>query len=153
MTIMGEDLQLWCSGSTLGCATSCSVEITSDDIDISCKDTGQWGATKRGKMSWTASSDNLMVVGDYNKLVDAMIAGTPVKLVYGTVANKAAAKEADAEGHVTPVSGWTCAKDMYYGNATISSISLTAGNGELASYSVNFNGVGALQKATSGMTV
>lgn len=147
-TIMGQDLQLFVSGKTLGCATSCSVEINSDDIDISCKDTGDWGATKRGKMSWTASSDDLMVVADYSKLVDAMIAGTALDLVYSTVSNKSAAQDPDEDGHITPTDGWKKNNDMYYGKATISSISLTAGNGEIATYTVNFNGVGKLTKST-----
>lgn len=144
--LMGEELQLWVSGETLGCATSCSVDISSDDIDVSCKDTGKWGATKRGKMSWTISSDCLFAVADYTKLVDAMIAGTYVNVEFGTVENYSGATAPDAEGHVVPEGGWTNKGDLYYGVATISSINLTADNGALATYSVTLNGVGALTK-------
>jgi len=142
---MGEKIQLFMDGKTLACATSCAVEITSDDIDISCKDTGIWGATKRGKMSWNASSDNLMCVEDYSKLVDAMILGTAVTMTFSSTANDPATT-ADENGHVIPTGGWKAAGDMYYGKCTISSISLTAGNGALATYTVKFNGVGALTK-------
>ena len=143
--IMGEKIQLFIDGKTLACATSCAVEITSDDIDISCKDTGMWGATKRGKMSWNASSDNLMCVEDYSKLVDAMLLGTPVTLTFSTTSNEPNAT-ADENGHVVPTGGSKATGDMYYGKVTISSISLTAGNGALATYTVKLNGVGALTK-------
>lgn len=146
---MGEDIQVFLGGKTLGCATSCSVEINSDDIDISCKDTGQWGATKRGKMSWSATSDNLMVVADYTELVDAMLAGKSLDFVFATVANKDKTTDPDDDGHIVPEGGWTSSNDMYSGKAVISSISMTAGNGELATYSVSFNGVGALVKTTA----
>lgn len=147
--IMGENIQLFMGGKTLACATSCSVDISSDDIDVSCKDTGKWGATKRGKITWSATSDNLMVVADYTSLVDAMISGELVTLAFSTVGNADAATTPDAEGHVVPSGGWTASGDMYVGKATISSISLSAGNGELATYSVTFNGVGALTKGAT----
>ena len=142
---MGEQIQLFKGGKTLACATSCTVEITSNDIDVSCKDTGVWGATKRGKMSWSATSDNLMCVEDYTALVDAMISGETITLAFSSVGNTATTTP-DADGHVVPANGWTAKGDMYVGKATISSINMTAGNGELATYTVNFNGVGALTK-------
>ena len=36
--IMGEQIQLFVSGKTLACATSCKINISADDIDVSCKD-------------------------------------------------------------------------------------------------------------------
>lgn len=43
--ILGEQIQLFLSGKTLACATSCSVNISSDDIDVSCKDSAGFNST------------------------------------------------------------------------------------------------------------
>lgn len=145
--IMGEQIQVFLSGKTLACATSCSVNISADEIDTSCKDTGGFKASKQGQISWTVQSDNMFVVGDYTKLVDAMLNKTVLDLTFATVANFDEQTEPDAEGHRIPTGGWTSANDLYHGKAIVSSIDLTADNGAIATYSVTFNGSGALAKA------
>ena len=146
--IMGEQIQVFLSGETLACATSCSVNISADEIDVSCKDCAGFTNTIQGRVSWTVTSDNLFVVGDYTKLVDAMLNKTVLSLTFASVANFSAATEADEDGHRVPASGWTSADDLYYGKVTISSIDMTADNGAVATYSVTFNGHGALTKST-----
>ena len=145
-TIMGEQIQLFLSGKTLACATSCSVDISSDDIDVSCKDSAGFNSTIPGRITWTASSDNLFVLTDFNTLVDAMLNKTVLTLCFSTVSNFDEATNPDADGHVVPSGGWTSANDMYHGQVTVSSISLSADNGNVATYSVQFNGHGALAK-------
>lgn len=147
--IMGEQIQVFLSGATLACATSCKVNISADEIDISCKDSAGFSNTIPNKINWTVTSDNLFVIGDYNKLVDAMLNKTVLSLTFATVANFTAATEADSDGHRVPSGGWTSAGDMYHGNVTVSSIDLTADNGSVATYSVTFNGKGALTKSAS----
>lgn len=146
--IMGEQIQLFLSGKTLACATSCSVNISSDDIDVSCKDSAGFNSTIPGRITWTAQSDNLFILTDFNKLVDAMLNKTVLTLAFSTVANFSGATTPDAEGHVVPSGGWTSANDMYTGQVTVSSIDLSADNGSVATYSVTFNGHGALAKST-----
>lgn len=146
--IMGEQIQVFLSGQTLACATSCKVNISADEIDISCKDSAGFANTLQGKISWNVTSDNLFVVGDYTKLVDAMLNKTILDLTFASVANFTAATEADADGHRVPTGGWTSADDLYHGKVTVSSIDLTADNGQVATYSVTFNGHGALTKET-----
>ena len=147
--ILGEQIQLFLSGKTLACATSCSVNISSDDIDVSCKDSAGFNSTIPGRITWTASSDNLFVLTDFNKLVDAMLNKTVLTLAFSTVKNFSAKTAPDADGHVVPTGGWTSNDDMYYGQVTVSSIDLSADNGSVATYSVNFNGHGALAKKTT----
>ena len=148
MAIMGEKIQVFLSGETLACATSCSVNLSSDEIDVSCKDTAGFASTIPGKLSWTITSNNLFVTGDYTKLVDAMINKTVLTVCFATVANFDSATEADADGHRVPQGGWTSANDLYEGKCTVSSIELTADNGAVATYSVTLNGHGALTKHT-----
>lgn len=147
-TIMGEQIQLFLSGKTLACATSCSVNLSSDDIDVSCKDSAGFNSTIQGRISWTASSNNLFVLTDFNKLVDAMLNKTVLTLVFSSVGNFGDKTAPDAEGHVVPSGGWTPSNDMYQGQVTVSSIDLSADNGSVATYNVTFNGHGALTKST-----
>lgn len=146
--LMGEQIQLFLSGSTLACATSCSVNISSDDIDVSCKDSAGFNSTIPGRITWTAQSDNLFVIGDYQKLVDAMLNKTVLTLAFSTVGNWQDKTAPDSDGHVVPAGGWTSANDGYTGQVTVSSIDLNADNGSVATYSVTFNGHGALAKQT-----
>lgn len=147
--ILGEQIQLFLDGKTLACATSCSVNISSDDIDVSCKDSAGFNSTIPGRITWTASSDNLFVLTDFNKLVDAMLNKTVLTLAFNGVGNFSDKTAPDSDGHVVPSGGWSQAYDMYYGKVTVSSIDLSADNGSVATYSVQFNGHGALAKSVA----
>lgn len=152
---MGEKVQLWVkdkSGATPTClamATSLSVEISADATDISSKDSGRWSSSLLGKISWTASASNLFTVADYSKLIDVMVANTPIEIVFATVKNydTVISGTTDSEGMFTNTpTVWESNDDMYHGKVIVNSISLSANNGEVATYDVSFTGVGALQK-------
>lgn len=152
--VMGEKVQLWVkdSGTTPTClamATSLSVEISADATDISSKDSGRWSSSLLGKISWTASASNLFTVADYSKLIDVMVANTPIEIVFATVKNydTVTSGTTDSEGMFTNTpTVWESNDDMYHGKVIVNSISLSANNGEVATYDVSFTGVGALQK-------
>lgn len=153
--VLGEKVQLWVkdkSGATPTClamATSLSVEISADATDISSKDSGRWASSLLGKISWTASASNLFTVADYSKLIDVMVANTPIEIVFATVKNYDAVTSGntDSEGMFTNTpTVWESNDDMYHGKVIVNSISLSANNGEVATYDVSFTGVGALQK-------
>ena len=153
--ILGEKVQLWVkdkSGATPTClamATSLSVEISADATDISSKDSGRWSSSLLGKISWTASASNLFTVADYSKLIDVMVANTPIEIVFATVKNydTVTSGTTDSEGMFTNTpTVWESNDDMYHGKVIVNSISLSANNGEVATYDVSFTGVGALQK-------
>lgn len=153
--VLGEKVQLWVkdkSGATPTClamATSLSVEISADATDISSKDSGRWSSSLLGKISWTASASNLFTVADYSKLIDVMVANTPIEIVFATVKNydTVTSGTTDSEGMFTNTpTVWESNDDMYHGKVIVNSISLSANNGEVATYDVSFTGVGALQK-------
>ena len=153
--IMGEKVQLWVKDKTaatptcLAMATSLSVEVSADAVDISSKDSGRWASSLLGKISWTASASNLFTVADYSKLIDVMVANTPIEIVFVTVKNydTVTSGTTDSEGMFTNTpTVWESNDDMYHGKVIVTSISLSANNGEVASYDVSFTGVGALQK-------
>lgn len=153
--VLGEKVQLWVkdkSGATPTClamATSLSVEISADATDISSKDSGRWSSSLLGKISWTASASNLFTVADYSKLIDVMVANTPIEIVFATVKNydTVTSGTTDSEGMFTNTpTVWESNDDMYHGKVIVNSISLSANNGEVATYDVSFTGVGPLQK-------
>lgn len=157
----GEALQLWIgSGETascLACATSLSVNVNADTLDVSCKDTGRYGAAIPGKISWDLSTDCLFVTEDasggtksnYAELMDALISGEPLTATWATVKNFDTANAAggDEDGHVfNKNTKAENADDLYWGKVVITSVSLTADNGSLATYSVGMAGKGAINK-------
>lgn len=162
---MGEQLQIFFgSGETavvIACATSCSVNVDADSIDVSCKDTGRFGATIPGKISWSITSDALFLIpasGDtrmsYDKLMDKMISGEAIDVSWATVSNfdtqNSANATADADGHVfNATTKQTSAGDLYSGKAVVTSLQLTADNGALSTYSVTLSGKGKISKTTA----
>lgn len=161
--LMGEQLNLWIGSGetahTLACATSLSINVNADSIDVSCKDTGKFGASIAGKISWDLSTDCLFVIEDakggtsghtsnYSELMDALIAGTPLTATWSTVANYDEANTAgDENGHIfSKTKKAEDGKDLYWGQVVLTSVSLTADNGSLSTYSVQMQGKGAINK-------
>lgn len=142
--IKGGDLMLFVNGKSIAYATSHSLEITGETTDTSNKDEGggDWSSQEVSILSWTASSENLYCeegAGDrFDDLFSLMVAKTPIDAVF--------ARKAEATTDV-PQAGWTKGSaPTYEGKVVITSLSLNAPNGEYASYTVQFQGVGALVK-------
>lgn len=135
--ILGTDLMLFKGNKALAVATSCQFTINANTLETSSKDSGKWVSKKAAKLEWSAQSDNLYTVTDYAELVTAMIARTPVTLQFSTCSN------ANSETGV-PQNGWTAASNGYTGSAIITSITANAPDNENATYTVNFEGTGAL---------
>lgn len=140
--LLGTDLMLFKDNKALAVATSCKFTISANALETSSKDSGKWTEKQAGKLSWNATSDNLFVLADYTTLVNAMIARTVVDLQFSSVSN------ADADNGV-PSTGWTANTDGYTGKAIITSIDANASDGENATYTVSFEGTGALTAVVS----
>lgn len=145
--IKGGDLMLFLGGKSIAYATSHSLEITGETTDTSNKDEGggDWSSQEVSILSWSASSENLFSedgAGDnFDDLFDLMVAKTPIDAVF--------AKKSEATTDVPP-EGWTKGSaPTYEGKVVITSLSLNAPNGEYASYTAQFQGVGALVKKNS----
>ena len=145
--IKGGDLMLFVGGKSIAYATSHSLEITGETTDTSNKDEGggDWSSQEVSILSWTASSENLYSedgAGDnFDDLFDLMVAKTPIDAVF--------AKKSESATDV-PENGWTKGNaPTYEGKVVITSLSLNAPNGEYASYTAQFQGVGALVKKNS----
>ena len=145
--IKGQELMLFLGGKSIAYATSHTLEISAETADTSNKDEGggDWASSEISKLSWTASSENLFTTdgngASYDALFDYMINKTPIDAVFGLK------KETAVD---VPTTGWTAATTgVYTGKVVITSLSLNAPNGEYATYSVQFTGVGELKKKTA----
>lgn len=144
--IQGGDLMLFLNNKSIAYATSHTLEINGETQDTSNKDEGGggWASSEVSILSWNATSENLYTVDGNGKmfgdLFDLMIAKQPIDAVF--------AKKSETATDV-PTAGWTASTPKYTGKVVITNLSLNAPNGEYATYSVQFQGVGALTKTAS----
>lgn len=143
--IQGGDLMLFADNKSIAYATNHTLEISGETQDTSNKDEGAggWSSNEVSILSWTATSDNLYSTdgqgNNFEDLFDLMIAKTPIDAVF------ALKSESTVD---VPTGGWTPATTGYKGKVVITSLSLNAPHGEYATYTAQFQGVGALQKKT-----
>ncbi len=140
--VRGE-LYLFIGDSPIAFATSCSMDVSTEEIDISNKMCGDWAAALPGKKSFTMACESLMTRKEgamsFDTLLEKQIAGETLDFFFGgaKVTNK------------TNVGG-EFAKDAeqvnYTGKVMITSLSLKSDNGQIASSSAQFKGIGALTK-------
>lgn len=162
-TISGSDLMLFVERDgkkrSIAYATSHSLEINADTRDVSTKDNGNgvWQASEVGMMSWSTGSENLCCLDDphgigYNELVEIMLKREPIECVFALQNSITDYTDKIDKEFEVPADGWKYdATNNYHGKAIITSLSLTAQNGERANYSVSLQGVGALLKAGKGI--
>jgi len=149
--INGTDLCLFItSGATKRCialATSCKISTSMATKQISSKDsTGNWEEFIAGRMSWTVDSDNLFTQDNlgtsgqtYDTLIDLMIARTSVTITIGQVTTS-------LMGY--PQTLGTTSKALS-GSAYITKLDLNAPNDDSSTFTVSFQGTGALTHATA----
>ncbi len=133
MVFVGEDPIAFAKNATL--------EITTEEIDISNKMMGDWAGSLPGKKSFTISSESLLTRKEgamsYDALLKKQIAGELLDFYFGC------AKAEDRDNF-----GGTFTKDTsqvnYTGKAMITSLSISSEAGQIASCSSNLKGVGGL---------
>ena len=135
------ELFVFIGESPIAFASTANLEISVDKIDISNKMFGRWSGALAGKKSFSISSEALLTRKEgavsYDALLDKMIADEVLEFYFGS------AKATDQDNF-----GGTFTKDTaqkgYSGKVIITSLSLKSDNGQIASCSVAFEGVGKL---------
>lgn len=141
MLVRGEEMYFYIvEGETrtpLAFATSCQIQIDGETIDTSNKFSGRWSSNLSGKNSYTISTDALYTDAEgkysFDFLMEKMVAGGKLDWIVGR------AKDYAAEDY-----DFNEAKSYYSGTAFITSLSLNAGNNEVASCSISLTGSGAI---------
>ena len=139
--IKGGDLMVFVEGVSVAYATSHTLSINADTTDTSNKDEGGggWQSSEVNLLSWTATTENLYSEDGEGKgfddLFDLMIAKEPVTLVF--------AKKGSSATDV-PTGGWSAGTPKKTGEAIITALEANAPNGDNATFTCTFTGVGAL---------
>ena len=132
------------SDEPLAFATTATLEITTEEVDISNKMMGGWAGSLPGKKSYTVSSEALITRKEgalsYDTLLKAQIDGKVLDFFFGEAA---VADQDNNGGTFTPDK----TKKNYTGRIMITSQSLTSEAGQIAKLSVSFKGIGALERS------
>lgn len=143
--VNGDNLLLYLtSGQTVvAYATSCSLQVDSETIDTSSKFSCKWASNMGGKASYTISADALYcqdVEGaiSFDKLLEFMVKGEQIDWYMGEEQEHTGTCETNPHTLDTT-------KTYYNGKAVVTSVSLEAGNNEIASCSISLTGAGEIQ--------
>ena len=137
---------LFMGGNALAYARNHTLTITGNTIDISSKDHGYWGASEVGNLTWEVQTENLYTEDNYDDLFDAMVAKTPVDIVFAQANNY---NENGLKAVGGSVDSWTASTTSgRKGKAVITSLTINANTGENATYSATFTGSGPLTKVS-----
>lgn len=137
--VLGEEMYLYVtSGNTpIAFATSCSVQIDGETIDTSNKMSGRWNSNLAGKNGYTITTDALYTQAtglySFDSLMEKMIEGGKLEWTIGKATDY---KSGNYELDKT--------KPYYNGEGFVTSLSLNAGNNEVANCSITITGSGAI---------
>ena len=141
--IKGDELMLFNGEKSIAYATSHSLTINGNSIDISSKDHGYWGASEVGNITWEITSENLYTDKYYGELFDAMVSRNQLSVAFGFASNW------DINGLVDATNAeYTLNKNKTYytGKVYVTSLTANANSGENATISITLTGCGALTK-------
>ena len=142
MIIKGNDLILF-HGETnepLSRSTSCSLDMTNEELEVTSKTSGDFKEFLKGKMEWSVSVDGLVDFEDvdgFEVLNSAMFSGNAIDVAIG-VASK--------DATTTKPTGLDTTIKYYTGKVKVMSLNLnTGGASETATYSATLKGDGILE--------
>lgn len=137
------ELFVFADGEPIAFASTATLEVTTEEIDISNKMMGDWSGSLPGKKSYIVSSEALITRKEgamsYDALLKKQIAGETLEFFFGE------ATSADKDNF-----GGTFAQDTtkmnYTGEVMITSMSVTSEAGQIAKCSSSFKGIGGLSQ-------
>lgn len=143
--VRGNEFMLYLTkGKTvIAYATSASLQVDSETIDTSSKFSCKWASNMGGNASYTISADALYCQNidggiSFDTLLKYMVSGEQVSWYMG--------EEMEHEGTCeTNPHTLDTTKTYYNGKAVVTSVSLEAGNNEIASCSITLTGAGEIQ--------
>ena len=125
--VKGDELMLFKDSKSLAYATSHTLSITGNTVDISSKDHGYWGAS------------------EFDGLFSAMVAKSPITVTFGHPNAYNANGLGSSDNWIPDAS---VGAKYYYGPAIITSLQANANTGQNATYSITLTGNGALEQKT-----
>ena len=141
--VKGNDIFLYVTSgkSVVAFATSAQIQVDGETISTQNKMSCRWASNLAGNNSYTISADALYTqktgVTSYDSLMKMMIAGEPIDWYMGP----ASAETGTCENRTFALDTTAV---YYSGKGLITSLSLNAGNNEVASCSITITGSGAI---------
>jgi predicted secreted protein len=130
-TVDGNAVGIYISDTLIACATSASLDLSTNMSDATCKDNNGAEQIKPNQQTWSMGLDGMLAFDaayGWSDLVAAWKAGTKLTVKWGT------AESGD---------------ENYSGDAYIDSLSAQGPLNEASTYSVNFRGSGPLTVGTN----
>lgn len=137
--IKGDALMLFLDNKSIAAATSHTLTVTGNTIDIANKDAGFWGASEIGNITWEVTTENLYTTDAFDSLFQSMIQKTKVDIVFGIAADFNANGLGNKESWTAPAAGY------YSGSVYITSLTANANTGENATFSATLTGASPLE--------
>lgn len=149
--INGGDLMLFIGGKSIAFATSHKLSINVETVETTSKDSGgKWVNKAARKISWNMSTENLYSdEGEgmtFSDLFDKLTAREPIQAVFCLEKNYTVKVDEVPEGGWIPSTTGT-----YTGQVIITSLEANAPNGDNATFTASFEGVGALAKTAASV--
>ena len=152
--IKGSHLMVFLDGNPIAFATSHSLSKTLNTQDISTKDHGDYNAILPQTISWEITTENLYSLSGYAALNTAFNTRQAVTVAFG---ESTYAQDGTQASIVLPESAeqgakttnWALSGDYEEGQAYITSLQVTAGSGDNATFSATFTGTGDLTSKTA----
>lgn len=121
--IKGVDVLIKVATKVVGGQRNATLEMSSETIDTTTKSSAGWSTKIAGMKSWTCSCDGVFFATDEGRkaVESAFMAGTAVEI------------------EMSNASGL-----HYGGSALITSMNVEAGQDDVVSYSISFEGTGAV---------
>ena len=142
--VRGNEFSLYLtSGKTVvAYATSCSLQVDSETIDTSSKFSCKWASNLGGNASYTISADALYCQNtesgvSFDTLLEYMVKGEQIDWYMGE-------EQAYSGSCVDNPHTLDTSSTYYNGKAIVTSVSLEAGNNELATCSISLAGAGEI---------
>jgi len=134
--VVGNNLRILLEDAIINCEDGFSLNVEGEEIDVSCKGSGNWGDTLPGTKSWSVDVSAKLVydstTNGYFNLLTNMITDVEYDIEIGTYVNDAV------------VSG-----DKYItGTVVVTSISMDSNNNEAATWTATLAGRGPLAVLT-----
>ena len=148
--INGGDLMFFINGKSVAFATNHKLTINAETVETSSKDSGgKWVTKSVKKLSWNGTTENLYSNDGegvtFDTLFDLMVARQPIDAVFALEGNST--DYAENKLDEVPTDGWTAVSaGTKTGKVIITSLEVNAPNGDNATFTCNFEGVGALVK-------
>lgn len=134
--IEGKDLMLFVNGKSIAMAVDCTFNLSVEAIEDTSKTNGIYRSYRAGSVEWNVQSNNIVTnSGEGVSLLPLLRLAVAKTIV--DVAFTIKAENTDT----VPEGGWTPSADgIITGKAFITSISETATNGDVATFTISLQG-------------